>query len=205
MKKPKLRELKEAVKSFISPAFTTRFPLEPAPAPPAYRGKGRFDEDECIGCGACAEVCPADAIEQIDDPDAPTPTRTLIRRDDICIFCGQCQDMCTTERGIECANEYELSTLDRATCAVSIQKELVLCDMCRAIITTKDHLRWLAKKLGAKRYANPTLMLIAEERTESQPAATTLPRPDISADRGDIIRVLCPHCRRHVLVREAWG
>jgi len=203
MKKPKLRELREAIKSFVSPAFTTRFPFDPAPAPPAYRGKGKFNDDKCIGCAACVEICPADAIEKIDDPTATPPTRTLIRHDDICIFCGQCQELCTTEEGIECTNEYELSTLDRNTCAVSIEKELVLCDMCGAVIATKEHLRWLADRLGTKRYANPTLLLIAEQKLELLGPSSA--RPDIAPDRSDIIRVLCPHCRRHVVIREAWG
>lgn len=203
MKKPKLRELGEAIKSLFSPAYTTRFPYEPAPAPPAYRGKGKFNEDKCIGCGACAEVCPADAIEKIDDPTGTPPTRTLIRHDDICIFCGQCQALCTTEEGIECTSEYELSTFDRATCAVSVQKELLLCDMCGVIISTKDHLRWLADRLGAKRYTNPTLILVGEEKLNLLGAQAA--RPDIPSDRSDIMRVLCPNCRRQVLLREVWG
>ena len=203
MKKPKLRELREAIKSLFSPAYTTKFPYEPAPAPPAYRGKGKFHEDICIGCGACAEVCPADAIEVIDDPDSSPPMRTLIRHDDICIFCGQCQALCTTEGGIECTNEYELSTLDRSTCAVSIQKELLVCNMCGEIISTKDHLRWLANRLGAKRYTNPTLILVGEEKLEL--VGSEGPRPVLPPDRSDIMQVLCPHCRRHVILREVWG
>ena len=204
MKKPKLRELREAIKSFVSPAYTTRFPFEPSPAPPAYRGKGKFHEDKCIGCSACAEVCPADAIEKIDDLTATPPTRTLIRHDDICVFCGQCQALCTTEEGIECTSEYELSTFDRATCAVSVQKELVLCNMCGEVITTRDHLRWLADRLGAKRYTNPTLMLIGQEKLQLLDADADVSDSG-SPDRSDIIRLLCPHCRRHVLLREVWG
>ena len=203
MRKPKLRELGEAVKSFISPAFTSRFPSEPAPAPPAYRGKGKFHEDKCIGCGACAEVCPADAIEKIDDPTTSPPKRTLIRHDDICIFCGQCQALCTTEEGIECTPEYELSTTDRRTCAVSIEKELFLCSMCGAVITTKDHLRWMADRLGPKRYANPSLILVAEEKLNL--ATTESGEKDPVPDRKQIMQVLCPHCRRHVLLKEIWG
>jgi len=203
MKKPKLRELGEAIKSLISPAYTTKFPLESAPAPDAYRGKGKFHDDKCIGCAACAEVCPADAIEKIDDVSVSPPMRTLIRHDDICIFCGQCQDLCTTEEGIECTCEYELSTFDRATCAVSVQKELVICNMCDKIISTKDQLRWLANRLGAKRYTNPTLILIEQEKLNLVGADTF--RPDQPPDRSDIMRVLCPHCRRHVILQEVWG
>jgi len=203
MKKPKLRELKEAITSLVSPAFTTRFPYEPAPAPPAYRGKGKFNEEKCIGCGACAEVCPADAIDKIDDLSVTPPVRRLVRHDDICIFCGQCQALCTTEEGIECTNEYELSTFDRSTCEVSIEKELLLCNMCGEVITTKDHLRWLADRLGVKRYTNPTLILIAEEKLELLDGESA--RTETPPDRSDIMRILCPHCRRHVLLREVWG
>ena len=203
MRKPKLRELREALKSLISPAFTTKWPGAAAPAPPAYRGKGLFHEDKCIGCGACAEVCPADAIEKIDDPNRTPPMRTLIRHDDICIFCGQCQALCTTEDGIECTNEYDLATLDLSTCAVSVRKELFLCNLCGGVITTKDHLRWLAEKLGPKRYTNPTLILVGEAKlglVEDEGG-----HEEGSADRSDIMRVLCPHCRRQVVLREVWG
>ena len=204
MRRPKLRELAEAIRSVRSAPFTHAFPKAPSPAPPAYRGKGQFDEKECVGCGACAHVCPADAIEVIDRPQADPPTRTIVRRDDRCMFCGKCQETCTTGKGIQCTHEYDLATFDRDTCAVSIDKELELCDKCGAAIATRDHLRWIARRLGTKRYANPTLMLTAEKGLDL--VAKESPRPAATpTDRSDILRILCPECRREVLLREIWG
>ena len=203
MQKPKIRELGEAIKSLISPAFTTKFPHQPAPAPENYRGKGKFHEDKCIGCGACAEVCPADAIDRTDDLSASPPVRKLVRHDDVCVFCGQCQALCTTLEGIECTSEYDMATFDRASCAVSIEKELFLCNMCGCVITTKDHLRWLAERLGAKRYTNPTLILVGEENLGLIDADDVQTEAD--AGRSGIMQVLCPHCRRNVVLREVWG
>jgi formate hydrogenlyase subunit 6/NADH:ubiquinone oxidoreductase subunit I len=204
MRKPKLRELAEAVRSLVSRPATLPFPAQPSPPPPAYRGKGKFNEEECIGCGACAEVCPASAIEVVDRPQDSPPVRILTRKDDHCIFCGQCQALCTTGKGIECTNEYDLATFDRATCAVSIKKELACCEKCGQVLTTKDHLKWIARKLGAKRYANPTLILTAEK--ELGLVGEESPRPeDVPTGRSDILRVLCTECRREVVVREIWG
>ncbi|MEW6556768.1 MAG: 4Fe-4S binding protein, partial [Elusimicrobiota bacterium] len=79
MRYPKLRELKEAIKALIKGPYTTKFPFEPHTPFPRFRGKPVPDEKNCIGCGACAEVCPTRAIEVID-PDITltrSPTHLL--------------------------------------------------------------------------------------------------------------------------------
>jgi len=48
----------------------------------------RIDEDACTGCGACAEICPADAIT-VDD--------TAKVDSELCTECGACVEECPVE------------------------------------------------------------------------------------------------------------
>jgi formate hydrogenlyase subunit 6/NADH:ubiquinone oxidoreductase subunit I len=203
MRKPKLRELAEAVRAVLTGPYTTRFPAEPSPAGAAYRGKGEFDTDSCIACGACTEVCPAGAIERVDTLDADPPVRAIVRHHDRCIFCGLCEENCTTEKGIHLTQEYDLSCFDRADCIVSHEEPLAICEMCGAPIASYAHIRWVAERVGGLRFANPTLALTVEPRPSLEPIS---PRDkDRPPDRSDIIRVLCPNCRRTVILNEVWG
>ena len=67
MKLPKIRELGEAIKALIFGPYTSKFPLRVPMIPDGFRGKPQFYEDDCVGCLACVEVCPARAIEYVDD------------------------------------------------------------------------------------------------------------------------------------------
>ncbi|MDZ7635843.1 MAG: 4Fe-4S binding protein [Bacteroidales bacterium] len=67
MKYPKLRELKEAVISLVTPAYTSKFPdVEHVPFKD-FRGKPVVDDANCVGCETCANVCPPLAITFTDD------------------------------------------------------------------------------------------------------------------------------------------
>jgi len=204
MKKPKLRELGEAVKALARGPATDPFPAKPHVPPKIFRGLPRYHKEDCIGCKACAEVCPSQCIIVTDDVAAHPPVRRLELHYDACIYCGQCELNCTTEKGILLSNEFDLACFDRSTCVESVEKELVLCEVCRAVIGCREHLLWVAERLGAKRYANPTLILLADG--EMGLVGSQAPRdPDRPIDRSDLVRVLCPTCRRTAVLREAWG
>lgn len=204
MKKPKLRELKEAVKALVCGPYTSAYPFEPHTPPDGFRGKPEFDEDECVGCGACAEVCPALAITVTDKVEGDHPTRRLVQRYDKCVFCGQCELNCTTKKGITLTKTYDMSTLDRSQCFTQIEHDLLLCEVCGAVVGTIKHLRWVAEQLGAKAYANPTLIVSADGSMRlATPDAGRRAPPALA--RSDMMRVLCPACRRTTVIRELWG
>jgi len=203
---PKLRELKEAVTAVFSPRFTTRFPAKPCVVPEAYRGKAEFDLDDCIGCGACVNVCPTEALTQIDDLEADPPVRKITYRYDTCIFCGNCQDNCTTEKGIKLSNEWDLATFDRAATSETHEFELQMCEKCGAVVGAKKHLVWLAEKLGPLAYTNPSILLakgadlLGYEASEVE-GESAVDGEEESVRASDFMLILCPKCKCELNIR----
>jgi hydrogenase-4 component H len=194
---PKLRELKEAVLALIRGPYTNKFPAREPDIPPAYRGFPKYYEDECVGCGTCYNVCPANAIDMEDDTEAGV--RKLRLCIDRCITCGQCQANCITDEGIKLGHEYDLTTTNRMELRErTVEKDLVICEACDQIVGARDHILWVARRLGPLAFSNPTLMLTGLQR------GTEVARPEPGADideglkRGDKVRILCPRCRQEV-------
>lgn len=202
MRWPKLRELKEAVTAVFSPRFTTRFPAEPCVVPERYRGKPEFDLDTCIGCGACVNVCPTNALTQVDDLEANPPVRRITQQTDACIFCGNCQENCTTETGIKLSNEWDLANMDRSTMTETLEFELQMCEKCGAVIGTKKHLLWLYEKLGPLAYTNPSLLLAKSgQLIEKLPRLQQEPKPQRPIQPSDFMKILCPKCKCELNIR----
>lgn len=196
MKLPKIRELVEAIRALIKGPYTSKFPYEPHKPYPSFRGQPKFNDKKCVGCLACQEVCPVEAINHIDIvDDEGTPRRVMIHYTDTCIFCGQCEAACIADHeGIKLSQDWELSFFDRSKSDERIEKELQLCEICGKAIACKDHLLWISQKLGELTYSSPTLYL-------SRLKSLGVVDENILAvfkdqGRSDRTKILCAPCRR---------
>ena len=199
MRYPKLREVKEAVISLFSPAYTTSFPHKEHIPADKFRGKPVVDDKNCVGCETCANVCPPSAITVYDDKEKGV--RTIIRDWGRCIFCGQCEAFCITEKGVKLSNLiYEMSTFNLLDTIEKQEKELLICKYCGDVITTKEHILFMFNKLGPKGYSSTLNLNIINESLVPSAENTSL---EISDDlkRKDMFNILCPDCQRIVQVK----
>jgi len=202
MKLPKVRELLEAIKSLSHRPYTSKFPFKPHQPFPNFRGQPKYDPDKCLGCLACEEICPAEAIAHQDNTKGDTPKRVMIHYTDSCIFCGCCEDACIADHeGIKLSNDWELSFFNRSEAFETIEKQLQLCEICGAVIACKDHLKWIAERIGELSFSNPTLY---QSRLKSLGVVDESILP-ISRDygRADRIKILCARCRRETSLTTA--
>lgn len=193
---PKVRELIEAIKALVGGPYTSKFPKEPHKPHANFRGQPKFNDQKCVGCLACEEVCPVAAIAHKDKIEGEkVPKRLMIHYTDTCIFCGQCEAACIADHlGIKASNDWELSFFDRKSAYETIEKEIQLCEVCGKMLACKDHLKWIAGKIGELSYSNPTLFLSRLQDLE------LIDKNLISAfktqGRSDRMKIVCASCRR---------
>jgi len=199
MKLPKLRELKEAVSALIKGPYTSRFPHEPHKPYERFRGRPYFHEEYCIGCTACAQVCPTKAIEVQDTKDK----RALIVHWDICVFCGQCQANCPPEKGIVLSQEFDLATTGkREDLKQEIEKDLIACESCHEVIVPFDQYAWVANRLGPLCFSNSSLLLFYLQSLNLAIKEKPMLKKEPDFTRSSRIKILCPRCRRQAVIRS---
>jgi hydrogenase-4 component H len=101
-----LSKIKQAILCLLAGRATLPYPAEPHDPEGEFRGYPSIDVDKCIGCAACASVCPARLI-RVTDLDQTT--RHITRLLERCIYCGRCAEVCP-EDAISMTKKYELSS-----------------------------------------------------------------------------------------------
>jgi len=200
MKYPKIRELKEAVVSLLTPAYTSKYPAEPHIPFDKFRGKPVVDNENCVGCETCANVCPPNAITFIDTKEKGI--RTIKRDYGKCIFCGLCQEHCITKKGVILSDKiFDMAVFDRDKNIEYQEKELLICESCGAVITTKEHLHYMHRKLGPKAFSSILNLNLLNQKLKLAEGHDLNVEVRDGLKRKDMFNIICPNCLRQVLVK----
>ena len=101
------------------------------------------------------------------------------------------------------AHEFELESVpfERDKNIEYQEKELLVCESCGAVITTKEHLHFMHRKLGPKAFASILNLNLLNQKlrlTEEQDVQTDIKD---GLKRKDMFSIICPNCLRQVLVK----
>jgi Ni,Fe-hydrogenase III small subunit/Pyruvate/2-oxoacid:ferredoxin oxidoreductase delta subunit len=112
--------------------------------PAAHRGHPLVDQSKCIGCAACAIVCPAQAIAV---EDGETERQIRFTHQD-CIFCATCQDVCPSQAvslDTRVAPWFGAKDASQSVSRVALAR----CQACGAAYAPAEQIRWSTKKIEA--------------------------------------------------------
>ncbi|MEO1942395.1 MAG: 4Fe-4S binding protein [Campylobacterales bacterium] len=83
----------QSLKNLLEKPETIKYPFEPSPEPAGYRGVIHYNEELCIFCDKCENICPPGAIKFIV-VDYETGKKEYNYNPYLCIYCGACVREC---------------------------------------------------------------------------------------------------------------
>lgn len=137
-----ISELKEAFINLKDKKVEPPKPVKPSFLIPSAHKKMVVYDKKCIGCGACATVCPAYCISIADNKKY----RVLEINIANCIYCGFCAEVCP-ERAIALMPGNELPSFNKEHLHHELRIKLKKCDHCRETIGTKKGVMKTVKDL----------------------------------------------------------
>ena len=119
-------KLKEALICLKAGRVTLRYPFAPRVPEDGFRGRVEVDAEKCVGCGACAEVCPPRLIEVSDVSQEKRVLDFYLER---CTYCARCAEVCP-EEAITVTKEFETATNDREDLHMHVEVFMSTCRRC---------------------------------------------------------------------------
>ncbi len=180
--------MKVTLREFVDPGrtCTLQYPDEVRELPPRFRGMLVNDVTRCIGCLACAKVCPVDCITiEPEGKGKQRHAKRFVINFYRCCWCALCTELCPTD-SLYMSQDYETVYDSRAQ---------MIRDFCQDPIPPGPSVRELAepkatvKKAAAKKTAaKKTVPQKAEtadassKETGTATAAKPQPVADVTAD-----------------------
>ena len=97
----------DSLTAALKAAEEGKIKLNPPIEPQGYfRGRLDYDKERCIGCKLCIRVCPANAIEFLEEE------KKIQIHVDRCCYCSQCTEICPV-KCLSMSKEYLISSYDR--------------------------------------------------------------------------------------------
>ena len=144
----KLHMISELKEAFINATDNEAAFVKPARTDsliPASHKKIMLYDKRCIGCGACATVCPALAIAISEN----RKHRIIDINTAGCIYCGLCVEACP-EEAIVLTSGNELPSLNKDNLHHELKIKLKRCERCRKPVGTKKGVLKTAKNIFLK-------------------------------------------------------
>lgn len=149
-------------------APTSSYPLEPIAVDKNFRGKPEHNPQQCIGCAACVNACPSNALTVETD----LVTNELAWQFNLgrCIFCARCEEVCPTA-AIKLSQEYELAVWKKR---ISCSSPALRC-VIAAYVTVR--LRYKKRLITPLRYLSTTVIAARKNTVKAlRPARTVSAR-----------------------------
>ncbi len=104
----------ESFKNLFNKPDTIKYPFEPSPEPKGrFRGTIHYNEELCIFCDKCENICPPGAIK-FEIVDIENNKREYNYNPYLCIYCGACVDECPkADEGCLIQSDERISPLGR--------------------------------------------------------------------------------------------
>ncbi len=155
-------KLKQVVPVLKAGRVTRNYPFDGREVPENFRGAPYWDHTKCIGCGGCADHCPARTILI---RDICQEIRVMMYDGSRCTYCGRCADLCP-EDAITMTKEYELATDVREDLNETIELFMLSCQRCGRCYSMENNNIIDRMQLNGYRYDNLETRAFIQKATE---------------------------------------